>query len=238
VNVGSEEDEIMATVNLHPLVRDGVFYPETDGRPMGETPLHGRNAAFLWEELEAWFAHDPQAFIAANLFVYYEHGNPRRHVSPDVFVARGVPKERSPKRRWFLRWEEGKGPDVVIEITSESTQEEDQGPKLELYRDTLKVSEYFLYDPYADYLDPPLIGYRLRAGRYVRIRPVQGRLPSKVLGLHLEIGGEYLRLYDPAAGRWLPTPREEREARQQAEAEAERLRRELEELRRRLPPGS
>jgi hypothetical protein len=69
-----------------------------------------------------------------------------------------------------------------------------------------------------------LQGFRLTKGGYRPIRPVKGRLPSKVLGLHLEPSGDLLRLYDPAAGRWLPTPPEQRE-------EIERLRRELERLR-------
>jgi len=81
-----------------------------------------------------------------------------------------------------------------------------------------------------------------------------------VLGLHLEYREGIVRLYDPATDAWLPTPPEEHQARLQAEAEAararkavvdvvaeaakarqtaadelERLRRELEELRRRLP---
>jgi len=115
------------------------------------------------------------------------------------------------------------------------------------------VVEYFQFDPFGDYLKPRFQGYRLRAGRYARIRPVAGRLPSQVLGLHLELHGDDLRFHDPSASRWLPSPAEARQqaeaarqqaevekqqaeaGRQQAEAESERLRRELEELRRRLP---
>lgn len=70
----------------------------------------------------------------------------------------------------------------------------------------------------------------------MEIAPVGGRLPSKVLGLHLQRQGERLRLYDPAAKNYLLTPREHFEraeaARQQAEAQVETLRCELEALRR------
>ncbi|HEY7425387.1 MAG TPA: hypothetical protein VH682_14240, partial [Gemmataceae bacterium] len=118
--------------------------------------------------------------------------------------------------------------------------------------------------PYEEYLEPSLQGYRLIEGQYQAIQPVEGRLPSEQLGLHLERGGSFLRLYDPASGQWLPTPAEERQnrlqaererqraeeerqraeaerageeaARRRAEAEVEQLRQELDRLRRQLPP--
>jgi hypothetical protein len=37
---------------------------------------------------------------------------------------------------------------------------------------------------------------------------VDGRLPSRLLQLHLEPAGQELRLFDPATERWLPTPKE------------------------------
>jgi hypothetical protein len=117
---------------------------------------------------------------------------------------------------------------VVFEFTSKSTHAEDRDVKFWLY-EKLKVKEYFLFDPLCDYLDPPLRGYRLRQGKYVPIRPVQRRLPSRVLSLHIEQAGTTLRFYDPKSGTWLPT-RSERLA--QAEAENARLRAELDALRR------
>ena len=109
---------------------------------------------------------------------------------------------------------------------------------MEVYRDAMQVQEYFLFDPYGEYLKPRLQGYRLLQGAASRIRALGGRLPSEVLKLHLKGQGELLRLYDPAAGKWLRTPPEERQALRAAEAEVERLRRELEELRRRLSGAS
>ena len=89
---------------------------------------------------------------------------------------------------------------MVIEITSKTTRREDQNKKLTIYRDILKVLEYFQFDPTQDYLRPPLQGFRLEGGEYVRIEPVDDRLPSEVLGLHLERDGRELRLYDPVMG--------------------------------------
>ena len=137
-------------------------------------------------------------------------------------------------RDHYLIWLEGKAPEVVIEVTSKSTRREDLKKKAVLYRDVLKVAEYFLFDPTEDYLKPPFQGYRLVEGEYFPIEPIEGRLPSVVLGLHLERFGVDLRLFDPVAGRWLMTPRELAWAeRQRAEverqhAEAERQRAEVE----------
>jgi Uma2 family endonuclease len=165
-----------------------------------------------------------------NLFVCYVEGNPRKHLVPDIFVVRGVPK--LPLRDNYLVWKEGKYPQAVIEITSKTTAQEDQEEKLLIYREIWKVREYFLFDPRSEYLKPPLQGHRLRGNRYVRIRAVAGRLPSEVLRLHLEQEGQRLRLYDPSSGQYLLTAREKNalaeRARQQAEAarlqaEAERL---------------
>ncbi len=219
-----------------PAAADDLDYPTTDGKPMAETDLHRILMLALIVTLNEFFGREPLVYVSGNLLVFYERGNKRKHVSPDVFVVRGVPKRL---RDNYLIWGEGKGPEVVIELTSKSTRKEDTVTKYVLYRDVLKVKEYFLFDPRAEYLKPSLWGHRLRAGRYHRIRPVDGRLPSRVLGLHLERDGSDLRLWNPATGQRLLTPDEahqrEAEARRRAEAEVERLRRENEELRRRQP---
>ncbi len=217
-----------------PTKAEGLDYPTSDGKPMAETDWHRDLMMVLIQTLSAYYAAEPLVYVSGNLLVFYEPGNRRRHLSPDVFVVKGVGKHQRPN---YLIWEERKGPEVVIELTSRATREEDVEDKYELYQDTLRVPEYFLFDPLGEYLRPTLEGYRLRRGRYEPITPVKGRLPSKVLGLHLEGNGRDLRLYDPTVKQWLPTPDEARQAAEgradQAEAEVERLQRELAELRRR-----
>ena len=210
----------MATVSGSAL-RKTVPYPTSDGKPMAETDWHRILMIDLIQTLEGWFADDPKVYVSGNLLMFYVEGDRRRHLSPDVFVVKGVPKH---KRLYYLLWEEKKGPDVVIELTSKSTRNEDLKKKFQLYQDVLKVSEYFLFDPLGDYLKPPLQGYRLKDGKYEPIAPVKNRLVSPTLGLHLERDGENLRLYDPKSGHWLPTPAEDR---QQLRHEVEELRRQL-----------
>lgn len=220
-------------------VRD-IIYPVSDGKPVGETPWHVKNLLYLFGLLDLWFADDAMVFVAADMFVYYEEGNPRRHVSPDLFVVRGIPRQTDPQRECYLFWE-NKAIDCVIELTSKSTRREDMNIKLPLYRDVLGVKEYFLFDPLDQYLKPRLQGYRRSRGRFVPIKPMDGRLPSKVLDLHLEAEGEWLRLFDPVTQRLVPTYPEQLQAqleehrqRHALEQENERLRREIEDLRRQL----
>lgn len=194
-------------------------YPTSDGKPLAETDWHRDLMNLLIETLKRHYESQDRIYVSGNLLLFYEPGNRRRHVSPDVFVVKGVPSHARPN---YLMWEEGKGPDVVIEITSSSTRREDQETKLRLYRDTLRVKEYFLFDPDGDYLDPPLQGYRLRGGQYQKIRAVQDRLPSRMLELHLEPNGSNLRLYDPAAEDWLLTEKELANRGANAEAEIQR----------------
>ena len=136
-------------------VRDRVHYPDSDGKPMGETPAHIRNMRWATEPIEQWFADDPNVFVAADIFVYYVEGKPQKHVSPDLLVVKGIPKVTEPDRRKYQTWREnGKGPDLVIEFTSASTRHKDTVTKKEIYRAILKVSEYFLFDPHNEYLRP------------------------------------------------------------------------------------
>jgi Uma2 family endonuclease len=214
---------------------------------MAETEIHRDNMIDLIETLKFRYANDPKIYVSGNMLMYYVRGNKRKHVSPDVFVVKGIAKHL---RDYYLVWEEKKTPDVVIEVSSRSTRKEDLKDKFELYRDNLKVQEYFLFDPKEEYLKPSLQGFRLFGDQYVAIEAVEQRLPSEILALHLGREGLYLRLFDPVAIERLLSPQEraqkeaqarqqaelaqqkEAEARKQAEAEVERLRRELEELRR------
>ena len=143
-----------------------------------------------------------------------------------MFVVLGAP---SHNRRSYKVWEEPKGPDFVLEITSHSTRSADQGPKRRIYEE-LGVRECWQFDPTGDYLVPPLRGQRRIANRYVEL-PVRtspdGSLSgrSEVLGLDLRTADGRLRLHNPATGRDLPSSEEledrvEREARARRAAEA------------------
>jgi Uma2 family endonuclease len=204
---------------------------------MGETEIHRDNMIDLIHTLTDYFAAEPMVYISGWLLVFYAEGDPLQRIAPDIFVVRGVEKRR---RDHYLIWEEGKGPDLVIELTSKRRRRKDQR-KFELYRDVLKVPELFLIDPSGGCFESPLQGFRWSSSGYVPIRPDRGPgLPSEVLGLNLQREGYALRLYDPATGRKLQTPREQLDEAEAMRAQIEKARRlvaaelELADLRRQL----
>jgi Uma2 family endonuclease len=193
---------MIRTASPHVWTENG--YPTSDGKPMAETDLHRDLMLELIETLKLWFADDPNTYVSGNLLVFYEKGNKRRHVSPDVFVVSGAHKHL---RGNYLAWEEG-DIDFVIELTSKTTMREDINKKRDIYLNKLGVKEYFLFDPREEYLKPSFQAFRRIRNRFVDIKPIDERFPSKVTGLHLERVGRQLRLWDPETEQRLLTPGE------------------------------
>jgi Uma2 family endonuclease len=203
-----------------PLVRDETYYPDSDGEPMAETPVHMEEMVYVWEALTDRFEDDSDVFVGANMFLYYRRGDPRAVVEPDGFVVKGVPKlPGGVQRRKYLLWEEGQVPCFVLETTSKSTYLEDKN-KRKTYAD-LGVTEYFQFDPFGEYLSPPLQGFHLVNGRYEPLTTnPDGSLLSQATGVLFSADGMRLRLTDAVTGAPLLRRKELREAKQQAEESA------------------
>ena len=219
-----------------------IFYPESDGEPMAESDLHRKEMTYLIDSLGDYFLPVPNVYVAGNLFLYYAQGDPRAVVAPDTFVVKGVPKK---DRKTYKLWEEGKVPCLIVEVTSDTTQDDDLDRKKSVY-ERLGVEDYILFDPLGDYLDPRLQGYRLLQGRYRPSRPERdGSLVSQAIGVTFRIEGTHLRLTETGSGKSLLRYQESMErmrrteallaeetaARRAAEEEIARLRAELERLR-------
>ena len=230
------------------LAPPAVDYPASDGQPMAETDHQRTPLTYAVERLRRHFSGRPDVYVSGNLFIYYEAGNPRAAVAPDVFVVIGADGR---DRATYRLWEEPKAPDFVLEITSRSTRREDQVAKRDLYR-RLGVKEYWQYDPAEDYLEPPLQGLELTGGEYERLpaqRPAGGVLGpeggvlalwSAVLGLELRLSERGLRFHDPRTRRDLPDLAETDERWERAERgwrRAEQERRQAEQERQRAEQG-
>ncbi|MFM6761267.1 MAG: Uma2 family endonuclease, partial [Microcystis panniformis] len=126
--------------------------------------------------------------------------------------------------------EQGKYPNVIVEILSDSTANIDRTKKKILYQNTFRTPNYFWFDPNTLELQ----GFRLIEGQYQAISAnEQGCLWSEELGLYLGIFDRKLR-YFTVDGQLVPTPQEaelqERQAKEQALLEKEQERQAKEQI--------
>lgn len=194
-----------------------VFYPDSDGTPMAESDPARDALIYCVESLSLFFQAQPDVYVSGNLFIYYKQGVPDAVVAPDVFVVFGIEKRQ---RRSYKVWEEGQVPAFVLEVTSKTTQEQDEADKPQKYQ-RMGVLEYFQYDPTGDYLQPPLKGSRLVDGHYqpipASVFPDQGfALYSESLGLELRLVAGAFHFYNPTNQQKLLSYAEVEQARRNA----------------------
>ena len=219
------DDGLYRYVPVPPVFRDADGYPVEDG--MSQNESHQKETAYWCDVLQRRF---PEATVCSDLPVHYRPGDGNRAVVPDLLVALRAPPLGN--RTSYKLWE-NPAPDLAMEMLSPGNWQEDDGPKRRTY-EHLGVRECWLFDQGGRHLSAPLVGYRLRDGRYRRIAAnAAGRLPSEVLNLELHVRDGRLRFRDPATGKDLPTSAEDAEARAAAErhAAAERDAREAAERR-------
>jgi len=174
---------------------DEIEYPESDGEPMGESGFHVLATLHLMSALRYALYKRLDYYIIADMFLYYQRGNPKAVKAPDVMVIKGV--DASYERKTFKVWEEKAVPSVIFEVTSDSTASEDLKNKYVLY-ESLGVIEYFIFDPLEDYIPGQVIGYHLINGKYVAIQPNRdGTLTSQELNVLMQPEDHLLRLLDP-----------------------------------------
>ena len=196
-----------------------IFYPETDESIMPEGIQHFLLSVRLASMLLAFFAKREDVKVFGNCMLYYEEGNPRKVVSPDLMICFGL--QKTPVRVYKL-WEEKIVPSVVIEFASETTWLNDVSTKLALYQ-KLGVKEYYIYDVEYDNLPESLLAYRLVDDELKQIEIEDRRVLSESLSLELVDTGETLRFFDPATNEFLMTMEE-------VQTENDRLKAELAKL--------
>ncbi len=192
----------------------GISPPPTDlysDEPELESDLHLRQILLLIASLE-WLWQDRTDFFASgNLTVYFsqKQTKSRDFRGPDFLVV--LDTERSSRKSWMVWEEDGKYPNVIVEILSDSTANVDRTTKKQLYQDTFRTPEYFWFDP----VSLEFAGFVLLAGKYEPIAPDnEGRLWSQQLDLFIGIHNSKLR-YFQADGVLVPSPEEAAQAAQQ-----------------------
>ncbi|MBW4670479.1 MAG: Uma2 family endonuclease [Cyanomargarita calcarea GSE-NOS-MK-12-04C] len=207
-------------------ISSNVIFPLSDlysDEPPLETELHLRQIILLFKCLE-WLWRDRNDFYTAgNLTIYY---SPHQRKSedfrgPDFFVVLGT--ERKTRKSWVVWEEDGKYPNVIVEILSPKTADTDKGLKKQIYQDTFRTPDYFWFDP----VTLEFAGFHLVDGEYQPLEAnEQGHLWSQQLGLYLGVHNGVVRFFTPQ-GHLVPTPEETAEHETQR---AERLAAKLREL--------
>jgi Uma2 family endonuclease len=204
---------------------DGIFPPGdlySDEPPL-ETDLHRLQMTLLIQCLEWLWRKRNDFYASGNLTIYY---SPRQRKSenfrgPDFFVVLGT--ERKPRKSWVVWEEDGKYPNLIIEILSNSTGDTDKGLKKQIYQDIFRTPDYFWFDP--ETLE--FAGFHLLDGEYQPLVPnPQGCLWSQQLGLYLGVYQEKLRFFT-SGGELISTPQE---VAQQEKQRSDRLAAKLREL--------
>ena len=89
---------------------------------MAKTERHRDGMISSIQTLSLHYIDGADVCVSGNLMMYHEEGDPRKSISPDVFVVFGIPKK---ERRIYQIWNEGKPPDFVLEYSSPNTYRRD-----------------------------------------------------------------------------------------------------------------
>jgi Uma2 family endonuclease len=213
----------MTTLDILPE----VTCPPTDlwsDEPPLESDLHLQQIIILLSCLELLWQEKNDYYASGNLTIYYneEQLKKRDFCGPDFFVV--LDTEKRPRKSWVVWGEQGKYPNVIVEILSDSTANIDRNKKKILYQNTFRTPNYFWFDPNTLELQ----GFTILEGQYQAISANdRGYLWSEQLGLYLGIFERKLR-YFTADGQLVPTPQEaelqQRQAKEQALLEKEQER--------------
>ena len=197
---------------------DDDGYPYSDGAPLGQNSHQIEQIVYAYPALRRWLrGRFPDAFVGSDMFVYWQQGDFRTVVAPDVFVAFGVGGQA---RLSYKLWEEKAIPAFVLEVLSGTTADRDIGPKRDIYA-RMGVQELILFDPFGKHVPELVAGFALRGGVYrpVRARRAPPTVRSGVLGVDFIAEGNSLRITDPGTGERLRTLDESEDELTAAQAE-------------------
>ncbi|MEH1871990.1 Uma2 family endonuclease [Nostoc sp.] len=207
-------------------VNESIIFPPGDiysDEPPLESDLH-REQIDLLIRLIKWWWRDRQDFYATgNLTIYFSPNQKKSEEfrGPDFFLV--LDTEKKDRKSWVVWQEDGKYPNVIIEMLSDSTASVDKGLKKQIYQNTFRTPDYFWFDPN----NLELQGFHLVDGQYQDIVPTEsGWLWSQQLGLYLAVSLGKLRFFTPDR-QLVMLPEEEanqqlQQANQQLEQERQR----------------
>lgn len=201
-----------------------VSYSNSDDRPMADNTQQFRWIVLIKENLEILFAEATNVFVAGSLPWYPIEGDRAICQTPDVMVVFGRSKG---DRSSYCQWQEANtAPQVVFEVPASGSQTGAMQWKLAFY-DRFGVEEYYIYDP-----NTAVLAVWQRGTEGLEKVKFGSEWTSPLLGARFDLSGKELALYGPQGRQFLSLleldrqRQQERQAKEQAQAElaAERQR--------------
>ncbi|WP_437308916.1 Uma2 family endonuclease [Sorangium sp. So ce388] len=159
--------------------------PHDDGEPM-ESDRHRKQMLLLIESLDLFWKGRDDVYVSGNMTIYFSELQTMKNDfrGPDVFVV--LDTVRRDRKSWVVWQENGRTPDLVIELLSESTESVERGEKMRIYAKVLRVPEYFMFDPMKNVLEGHVLDIGSRSYESM-VSNADGELVSQQLGLRLGV---------------------------------------------------
>ena len=186
-----------------------AVFPEYPPRDDMNNPIYIHEPSHM-RSLAIHFGRDEKTFVMSEVPVSSSARIQREHRRPDLMVAFNCDRDLLIRQKGYATMTQGKPPDFVLEVASESTGRVDYTDKREEYA-SYGIPEYWRFDSsHGIYHDAALAGDRLVDGKY---EPIEIKAPdamsrygySDALDLWLCWEDYRLRLFDDKTGQYLRT---------------------------------
>ena len=216
-------------------VTEGIIFPPGDlysDEPPLESDLHREQIELLIRLIKWWWRDHQDFYATGNLTIYFSPNQKKSEDfrGPDFFVV--LDTEKKDRKSWVVWQEDGKYPNAIIELLSDSTAVVDRGLKKQIYQNTFRTPDYFWFHP----VTLEFQGFHILDGQYHDLIPTpEGWLWSQQLDMYLGVVERKLRFFTPD-GQLVLLPEEEanqqlQQAHQQIEQERQKAARLAERLR-------
>ncbi|MBW4631818.1 MAG: Uma2 family endonuclease [Iphinoe sp. HA4291-MV1] len=223
----------LATTSTVEDVTEGIIFPPGDlysDEPPLESDQHREQIELLVRLIKWWWRERQDFYATGNLTIYFSPNQKKSEDfrGPDFFVV--LDTEKKDRKSWVVWQEDGKYPNVIIELLSDSTAAVDKGLKKQIYQNTFRTPDYFWFDP----VSLEFQGFHIVDGQYQQLKPTpENWLWSQQLGLYLGIAERKLRFFTPD-GQLVPLSEEETNQQlQQANQQLQQVNQQLEQERQR-----
>ncbi len=216
-------------------VTEGIIFPPGDldsDEPPLESDLHREQIELLIRLIKWWWRDRQDFYATGNLTIYFSPNQKKSEDfrGPDFFVV--LDTEKKDRKSWVVWQEDGKYPNAIVELLSDSTAVVDRGLKKQIYQNTFRTPDYFWFHP----VTLEFQGFHILDGQYHDLTPTpEGWLWSQQLNMYLGVVERKLRFFTPD-GQLVLLPEEEanqqlQQAHQQIEQERQKAARLAERLR-------